>query len=402
MKIKESMRNFIYHDKPKELCYGCRACEQICPHKAIRMRSDEEGFIYPIIDCAICVDCGLCEAVCPTQDSNRDKVLHAVPAICYAAWNKNLQERMQSTSGGMFFLLARGFINKGGVVYGVAMDQELMAKHVRTATEEQLQALLGSKYMQSDTGDTFSRVKADLKAGMQVLYSGTPCQVAGLRSYLMKDYDNLYTVDLVCHGTPSPMIFREHVNYLEAQDHSKIVSYSFRYKRKTGWTPYISYQLENGKRKVRMLGEDFYAQCFYASYLHRKSCYLCEYSQSKRAGDVTLSDFWGSELSSKRLKRARKFGYNMVMCNTKKGLQLLEGVKDETEMIACDIAVAIKGDIRLREAEKEPALRQRIYTDFRANGYGYIANHYSRKMPLKNRFVPQILKLAIKELKSYC
>lgn len=394
------MRRFIYSNKPLELCYGCRACEQICPHNAICIIQNEEKFIYPHIDTKKCVDCGLCEKICPTQDKNKDKILYQTPNICYAAWNKDLNSRLIATSGGIFSLIAKIFINKGGVVYGSAMNKDLIAQHIRITDASMLHLLSGSKYMQSNTNNTYSQVKEDLKLGKKVLYSGTPCQIAGLRSFLIKNYDNLYTIDLVCHGTPSPSIFNEHLKYLETQNKKKIIAYSFRYKKRTGWGPYISYKFETGERSTKMLGEDFYAQCFYSSFINRKSCYICEYSQSKRVGDITLSDFWGSEKHIKELRKVRKYGYNMVMCNTLKGESLLSDINQNINKIPCNIDIAINGDIRLKQATQEPDIRKEIYADYIKYGYLYIVNKYSRKIPFINKIIPSWIKNIIKDIKS--
>lgn len=392
------MKEFIYENKSKDLCYGCRACEQICSHKAISMYPSPEGFLYPTIDTTKCTVCGLCEKICPTQDHNKNKILHPTPTTCYAAWNKNLEERMQSTSGGLFYILARFIIKEGGVVYGSAMNNDLSAEHIRVTTVETLQLLRGSKYVQSNTLQTFSKVKTDLKNGLKVLYSGTPCQIAGLRSFLIKDYENLYTVDLVCHGTPSPLIFKEHLNYLSSKYASKITSFLFRSKKKSGWSPYIAYTFENKKKVTQKPGNDFYAQCFYASYLNRKSCYICEYSQSKRTGDITLSDFWGSELFCKELKKIRKYGYNMVMCNSEKGIYLIRQIANLINTIELNSTIAINGDIRLRSAIKEPAIRQKIYSDYLIYGYNYIASSYFKRSFNIKRICPNFIINLIKEV----
>lgn len=395
------MKEFVYNNKPKELCYGCRACEQICSHNAIVMEKNEEGFIYPKIDQAKCTECGMCEKVCPTQDINKNKILNVTPKKCLAAWNQNIEERLQSTSGGIFYLLARRFIEQGGIVYGSAMNSELIAQHVRVTSIIELQHLRGSKYMQSNTLNTFLEVKTDLKRGLLVLYSGTPCQIAGLRSFLMKNYDNLYTVDLVCHGTPSPQIFKEHLNFLARKYGSKVTSFHFRAKMKDEWSPCIICHFENGLVLKEKPGEDFYAQCFYSSTLNRKSCYLCEYSQCKRVGDVTLSDFWGSEMYNKRLKKIRKHGYNLVMCNTEKGNSLIHQIAHQLESVEMETTIAINGDIRLRIATEEPSLRQKIYSDYSKYGYEHILVVYSKKISLFKRCCPAFVINIIKEIRSH-
>lgn len=202
--MERRFRERVYDNKPQSLCYGCKACEQVCPCKAIEMRDDSEGFRYPKINTDLCVDCGMCQKSCPTQDLNIEKFLHKTPERVDAAWNKNLDERLKSTSGGLFYLLAERWIREGGVVFGAGYDGHLKVEHRSVETIEDLKALRGSKYVQSDVGNTFALAKEFLKQGRKVLYSGTPCQIAGLKSFLGKDPDNLQTIDLVCHGTPSP------------------------------------------------------------------------------------------------------------------------------------------------------------------------------------------------------
>lgn len=394
------MKEFIYDDKPKDLCYGCRACEQICSHKAISIYTDCEGFIYPEIDTTKCTECGLCEKICPTQDLNLNRLLNAYPSECYAAWNKNLEERLQSTSGGLFFILAKYFIEQGGIVYGVAMNSELKPEHTRINKITELQKFRGSKYVQSNTLKTFSEVKSDLKNGLKVLYSGTPCQIAGLRSFLMKDYKELYTIDLVCHGTPSPLIFKEHLHYLSDKYKSNVISYQFRAKKQSSWNPLVKIKLENNKEIYSKVGYDFYFHGFCKGWFNRKSCYLCEYSQAKRVGDITLSDFWGAEKSVKILKRQRKYGYNLVICNTEKGMQLYKAILNNIEYIKCDFKIAEKGDIRLREAEEKPLLRDSIYKLINENGYASVIEQYKYKPSIIRKFTPDLFINLVKDIKS--
>lgn len=394
------MKNFIYNNKPQDLCYGCRACEQICPHSAVHMIVNEEGFIYPEIDSTKCINCGLCEKVCPTQDVNKERILHGVPTECYAAWNNNIEERLQSTSGGLFFLLASYVIEHGGVVYGCTMNNDLMAQHIRVSSLEDLNSLRGSKYMQSDTLATFSQVKSDLKKGYNVLYSGTPCQIAGLRSFLMADYNNLYTIDLVCHGTPSPIVFKEHLNYLSNKYKSNVTSFFFRAKKKSGWRSYVKYSFENGKIIYKRAGEDFYFCGFCEGWFNRSSCFLCEYSQTKRVGDITLSDFWGGERFIKKLQKQRKYGYNLVICNTERGKQLFDLIKKKIGLIKCNFMIAQKGDIRLRQAEARPSFRDSVYSLIKECGYESVVNQYQYKPSIIQKCVPNFVINLIKELKS--
>ncbi len=392
------MRDRVYSNKPSSLCYGCNACEQICPHNAIEMTKNIEGFSYPLIDQKRCTDCGLCEKVCPTQDMGVSKVLFPKQTKCYAAWNKKLENRLKSTSGGIYFLLAKDFIEKGGVAYGVGMNEDLTAYHYRVDNIVALESFRGSKYIQSDTNTTYKQVKSDLRNEVKVLYVGTPCQIAGLRLFLIKDYANLFTIDLVCHGVPSPLIFKEHLKYLNTKYDSNITNLLFRGKKKSGWRAYVTYVLENNKLIYKQTGQDFYFHAFCAGYFNRESCFECEYSRAERCGDITLSDFWGGENVYNELKLARKNGYNLVICSSEKGNELFNNIGPLINKLECDIEVAIKGDIRLREAEIKPFVRDIIYKEMKENGYEYIVRKYKHRPSIINNLVPNFVKNLIREV----
>lgn len=394
------MRTRVFYDLPESACYGCHACVSVCPVKAIEMIPDKEGFLFPKIDSDKCIECGLCERTCPTQEEVFDSLINPTPETVDAAWEKDFDSRLSSTSGGVFYILGKNWIDNGGVVYGAAFDEELRVRHVRADNIDALKDLRGSKYVQSDLSGIFPVVKKDLANGLKVLFSGTPCQVGGLRAFLKKDYDNLLTVDLVCHGVPSPLMFSEHIKHIEETYNKRLADYKFRYKKKTGWRAYIRYVFSDGTSDAVPLGKDFFAYCFYNSKINRQSCSVCRYSQSNRTGDITLSDFWNSEKESPLLKRQRKYGYNMVMCNTKKGIESYMGIKDELEHLTLPVKVALDGDVRLRHPEAAPTDREVFFQDCRAHGYDWIA---VRKFPLPSlvsRIVPECAKNLIAELKS--
>ena len=394
------MREFIYYDKSIEACYGCKACQQVCPKDAITMVDNEEGFWFPRIDTDKCIDCGLCQRACPTQDVNISALFHATPKQVYAAWNSNLAERLESTSGGMFFLLACQFIRDGGVVYGADYRENLTVFHRRFEDVETLKRARGSKYVQSDINDTFLQVKADLKAGRKVMFSGTPCQIAGLRLFLRKTYENLLTIDLVCHGVPSPLFFKENLAFLEQKYGDRIVDFKFRAKKESGWRSYVKYVFNRQKPKWAFWGKNYYTHAFHLGYFNRLSCYSCNFSRSERVGDITLSDFWGGEAHNRMLKKARKWGFNLVMCNTPQGQHLFDSVAGQIVSLKCPVEWAIRGDVRLRHTEPRPMMRDKAYKILKEKGYAYMSSAYGIKESMLQRMVPVWAKNLIREIQS--
>ena len=393
------MRTKVFYNKPPEACYGCQACSEACPVDAIKMQPDEEGFLFPRIDTDKCIECGLCERSCPTQDSVYKPLMHITPAEVDAAWEKSLDARRCSASGGVFFAIASRWVENGGVVYGAAFDSDIVVRHTRVDTLAALDSLRGSKYVQSNVQNTFREVRADLRSGLKVLYSGTPCQIAGLRSFLKKDFDNLVTIDLVCHGTPSPMVFKDHIAYIESQHGIRLKDYKFREKH-SGWRAYIKYVFSDGKSALNSLGKDFYAFSFYRSRFVRRSCFMCDFSCPKRVGDITLSDFWHAEDHYKQLRLQRKYGFNMVMCNTEKGRMAYAAAADLMEHMTVPSKVAIEGDVRLRHTEDMPAERSEMFRLYRENGYEWMKTHKGYHPGLRDRLVPNWLKNIVKEIQA--
>lgn len=394
------MRTKVFYNLPDTACYGCYACAQICPVEAIQMRESQEGFMYPHIDSEKCIECNACEGVCPTQLDVLTSLFHSTPENVYAAWEHSLMERLMSTSGGVFFVLGKKCIDNGGVVYGAVFDRSLKVVHSRVEDVHSLEAMRGSKYVQSDLTSILRSIRIDLRKGVKVLFSGTPCQIGGLRSFLKRDYPNLLCVDLVCHGVPSPSVFASHLKYIEKSYKDRLVDYKFRGKDKSGWRAYIKYFFSNKKVTKKLLEDDFFAHCFYKSLFNRKSCYICGFSCSQRVGDITLSDFWGAERYNKKLRRERKYGFNMVMCNTAKGLRAFEDIKQSLTFISLPTKAALEGDVRLRHPEPEPADRHKMFEKYFRFGYDTLASHYeSRKKSLKH-FLPIVIKNIVCEIRT--
>lgn len=304
-------------------CCGCTACASICAHNAITMKPDTLGFLYPIVDKEKCVDCGLCEKVCAFND-NYDTSLNLEEPLAYAARHKNLEELRYSRSGAVFIAFSDYILNQGGVVYGAGYADHFRVVHKRATTKEERDEFKGSKYVQSDMNTIFRQVKKDLREGMCVLFSGTPCQTAGLNSYVGKKLrENLYLLDIVCHGVPSPFIWRDYVDYIEKKNKSKIKFLEFRDKSIGWYQPHQeSFVLQNNKRVVDFL----LRYLFYSGLVSRPSCERCHYCNLNRPSDISIGDFWGYERSVPEMNSDNK-GISLVICNTKKGQELFMNSK---------------------------------------------------------------------------
>ena len=280
----------------KQDCVGCSACVSVCPKKCISFEEDDEGFLYPKVNESLCVNCGLCDRVCPVIQSGEQ---HR-PIDVFSAKNEDSDVLMQSSSGGVFYAMARKVIEDGGVVFGAQFDDTQVVEHSYTDTIDDLKRFQGSKYSQSVMGGSFTSVKKFLDAGRKVMFTGTPCQVAGLRLYLRKDYgDLLLLVDVICHGVPSPLVWRKYLDMV-AEKHggsgAKIKKVTFRDKR-LGWENYgmaISFggdsapteYFENHEHNIFMRG-------FLKNFYLRPSCFACPAKGGRAGSDVTLGDFWG-------------------------------------------------------------------------------------------------------------
>jgi len=275
----------VYDHKAE--CCGCNVCVLSCPQKCISMQQDEEGFSYPIIDETKCIHCNRCHTVCPMTNLISFGVQKNE---CYAAYSKNAQVRYQSSSGGMFAELAEIVIDKGGVIFGVGFDESFRVKHLCITKKEEIIKLQGSKYVQSDIGDSYSNVKEFLEAGRLVYFSGTPCQIKGLYTYLKhKIYPNLITQDIICHGVPSPLVWKKYVEV--HKKNSKISRISFRDK-KYGWH-YFSMAIKKDRKEYRKrLDEDWYMRLFLDNTILRPICYECPMKKEGSCADITLADCW--------------------------------------------------------------------------------------------------------------
>lgn len=289
--------------KDKADCCGCTACASICPKDAITMEPDTLGFKYPKVDLSKCIDCGLCEKVCAFND-NYDKSRNLKEPEIYAARHKDIHEIETSRSGAAFIAISDYILENGGIVYGVGYKDHFRVAHKRATTKEERNEFKGSKYVQSDLDGIFRQVKEDLKQGNTVLFSGTPCQTAGLNSYIGKKLrENLVLVDIVCHGVPSPYIWRDYLAYIEKKYKNEVVKVDFRDKSRIGWSGHIESFIFNNGRKVE---SRIYTDLFYQHIMIRPSCGNCHYTNFIRPSDFTLADYWGWEKISKEFNSDNK------------------------------------------------------------------------------------------------
>ena len=300
----------------KHNCCGCEACVQVCPKQCISFTADNEGFSYPKVDEAFCINCGLCEKVCPVLHPYKERT----PLKTLAAINENDEVRLASSSGGIFTLLAEQVIGDGGAVFGARFDDQWQVVFDFTETTEGIKAFQGSKYLQAQVGDSFARCKKFLDDGRKVLFSGTQCQIAGLLHFLRKPYDNLLTVDFICHGVPSPLVWQRYLNEVVSIGSRAISDIQFRNKER-GWKLF-SFKLEydDDCKSVVMstpFNDDLYMRAFLANLILRPSCHACPAKSGKSHSDITIADFWGIELVNPDMDDDR--GTSLVLVNSEKG-----------------------------------------------------------------------------------
>ena len=385
------MENSI-KDMAKNKCCGCGACVQKCPKNAITLVEDEEGFFYPTINIKKCINCGLCKKVCPFINYNENEKKGFPKA--YAMKNKNKKDLLKSSSGGIFSVLAKYVLNQNGVVFGAAYDSKKRVNHIYIEDEKDLYKLQGSKYVQSNILNTFVETKRFLDSNRLVLFSGTPCQIKGLKNFLSKEYDNLITCDLVCHGVPSQKLFLKYLSYLSKKNNKNIKSYEFRNKEKKGWGLTAKVVLENSRSKFINSDFDPYYSNFLDCNTYRESCYNCKFASTIRTSDITLADYWG--VLSIHNNFYDKNGVSLVLVNTTKGLELLDSFKEKVEFIETNLDYAISKNKNLKQPSVRPAKRDNIYKNIDIlNNDNYIKSELPYKITIK-----KIVKLFIQKKKK--
>lgn len=320
----------------KKDCMGCHACSNICPKQCIHMKSDIEGFWYPDVDYDKCIKCVLCIKVCPIIN----KTIVQNEPKAYACMNKSEPVRLESSSGGIFTLIAEQVIDNGGIVFGAGFNENFGVEHSYIETKEELDKFRGSKYVQSKIGDTYAQVKDFLKQERKVLFTGTPCQIGGLRSYLGQTYDNLFCIDIVCHGVPSPKLWKKYISYMENSTGSPTRRIAFRLKNE-GWKRFsVSFLFNNDTEYRQTIDKDLYMKAFLKDVCLRPSCYACEFKTLHRESDITLADFWGIQNVLPEMDDGK--GTSLIFVNSDNGQSILEEIKDDILYKEVDINQAVK------------------------------------------------------------
>lgn len=351
-------------------CCGCGACAEICPQKALSMKPNKEGFQYPALDVDRCVDCKLCEKVCPEMNPPQK----AEPLDIYALQSKNAEELFESSSGGAFRLVADSVIQQGGAVVGCVWNEKMEPVLTIADSLDGLRPMQGSKYLSSSTEHTYSQTKKLLDAGRMVLFTGTPCQCAGLLNFLRKPYDNLLTMDFLCHGVPSQMAFDAYREHCEKQRNGKMSQYKCRDKNAHGWAISESYCV-NGKKYTAHGMTSPYLFGFISGYFNRYSCYTCEFRGLERFTDYTISDFWGYQQ-----KLHNHDGISAFQVNTQKGKEFMTRFEQNARYHIAkreDVAVENPAILHSHE-EKVPELRKTIYQQIQTDGWAVVEKKYLR------------------------
>ncbi len=347
------------------------------------MLEDSEGFLYPKVDADSCIECGLCEKVCPVINQAEPQT----PLHTYAAKSRNLEVISKSSSGGVFSLLAERVIEKGGVVFGAKFSAEWEVIHASAQGVDEIAPMRGSKYLQSQIGDTFSETLTYLKEGREVLFSGTPCQIAGLKGFLGKEYNNLTTIDIICHGTPSPKVWRQYLDH--TFDRSKIVGINFRDKIHSCQRYNFTVETTQG-RVSEKASKNLYMRGFLKNIYLRPSCHHCPTKELKAGSDITLADFWGIERVAAEFNNPR--GVGLVMANSAKGEELMQSI--DAELHEVDYLAAISGNPSMQSSAKAHARRAEFFESIDSNMVAKLKELLH--VPLHKRIATKIKRAIIK------
>lgn len=382
--------------KDKSKCCGCCACVDVCAHHAITLKTDIEGFWYPKVDKEKCIECGLCEKVCPElhieelKKNDFNKPAHTIAAI-----NKNMSVRWDSTSGGAFSALADVMYAQCGYVSGAVYNEDFSVSNYISNNPEDLIRLRSSKYLQSKAEGLYKQIRDLLRNGEKVLACGTPCQMAALRSFLRKDYENLIIVDFICRGVNSPKVYRKYLDSLEKQYGGKVI-YVKAKNKELGWRNLTrKVVFDNGKAYYGVLMDDDFRRGYHTNVFCRPSCYHCQYKGFPRTADITIADYWGIERVDKNLDN--NIGTSMILLNSKKGIEYFEMVKDKLEWEETNFDSILPGNIALRKSI-EPAKidRKTFFEDLDKGTFDDVVKKYFPKKDIKSLSLKQRIKNTIK------
>lgn len=381
-------------------CTGCMACYNACVHEAIDIK-EMNGFYYPVIDIDKCKDCGKCTFVCPIhRPANKQAPLEQK---AYAIFNKNKEIRDTSSSGGVFISLANNVLSKNGVIYGAAYGEDLEVKHIRVDHASELYKLQGSKYVQSSIGYCYRNVRDDLKNGCTVLFSGVSCQIAGLKQFLNKDYPNLYTCEILCHGGASPVAFKNHLAFIGQINSSMVTSVNFRHKT-TERCQNLVYGFQNGTTVTfRNPLEDLYYNGFQNGTVERKGCFKCQHIGIERCGDLVLADFWG--VNKEAIRKPDEISYpSLVFINTDRGREIYTECAEDWIIAERPLSEAIQGNLALKRHLPYSKWNARFFNEMYEYGYEKAAMHcltphFNMNEFIKRTIGPQLTHLLMKWLK---
>lgn len=344
------------HVENKHNCTGCGACYNICSQNAISMQGDKYGFYKPIIDNSKCVHCGLCENRCPLDNY---KSTNDQPRVYYLQNSDNI--RFISSSGGAFSVFADYILEIKGVVYGVIWDKDIKATHFRATTADDVNKMHGSKYVQSNTKDTYKQAKNDLEKGLNVLYTGTPCQIAGLKSYLRKDYKNLLTIDLVCHGSQSPLFLEKYKkDFLKDKNDEQIININLRSKL-NGWGGYFT--TTTTTKGIYNIPKDYYTDAMDLTL--NECCFNCQFTGVPRIADITIGDFWGIEEYNRDLND--KKGTSIILLNNIKSASLFETLKSKYKTQEITLQNVTKRNPNILRPSKRPPKQNEFMNEILKN-----------------------------------
>lgn len=369
----------------KKLCCGCGACANVCPKGAIAMKPDEWGYSYPVIDSSCCISCGVCKTVCSYQ---KGVSIHE-PIRAYAAVNKVQDQLEKSASGGIFAAVATYFLEKGGVVFGAALDFEdghPIAHLIEIDNISQLWRLQGSKYVQSAVEETYKQAKQNLEAGKKVLFSGTPCQIAGLYGYLKKEYSNLWTIDVICHGVPNLRFFDDYLSIEGKKRGGVPIGYSFRDKKR-GWgmNARLDLRCSSGKEKSAYIPARLtsYNTLFLDGEIYRENCYECPYACKERVSDMTIGDFWGIEREHPELLRKGEFderrGISCMLVNTQRGIEMCGKLSDRINLSKSSFEKIATKNGQLSYPSVQSDCRKLIMEIYEKAGYDGVEKWFYKK-----------------------